>query len=119
MKQYDSYLIYGCHFPKKAVEIITTNSSLRYFNNKIRLSYNCEIVEANVPISDTKTMKQYFLKICLDQSEQSILKLDQIKDLDISKFKELLELFEIDDIEPYFIGVPILRELPNYINFQQ
>ncbi len=36
MKQYDSYLILGCHFPKSGIELIISNSSLKYFNNKIK-----------------------------------------------------------------------------------
>jgi len=115
MKQYDSYLIYGCHFPSLGVEIILANSSLKFFNNKIKDLYNCEIIQLNIPINDEKCIKQYFLKINVEQSEQGIIKLENIKDIDITKFKEVMEMFEIDAIEPYMIAVPICRDLPNYI----
>ncbi len=114
MKQYDSYLILGCHFPISGIELINGNSSLKYFNNKIKNLYECEIIEVNVPISDVNMIKQYYVKICLEQSEDSILKLESLVNKDYDKFKELLGIFEIDNRDPYLIAVPIVRELPNY-----
>ena len=115
MKQYDSYLIFGCHFPRKAIEIIESNSSIRFFNKKIKELYNCEIIEAIVPINEKYNIKNYFLKIIVEQSDDSILKVEKIKDIDSSKFLELLDVFELDRIEPYLISVPFIRDLPNYI----
>ncbi len=114
MKQYDSYLIYGCHFPKTVVDIITVNSSLKYFNTKIHSTYGCEIIEVDVPVNDKIILKQYLLKIIFEQSEQSILKIEDIKNVDLNKYREILELFEIGYIDPYFISIPIVRELPSY-----
>jgi len=114
MKQYDSYIIFGCHFPKSGIDLITGNSSLKYFNNKIRNLYGCEIIELNVPVSEENIIKQYFIKIIIEQSEQGILKLDGIVNFNNEKFKELLGIFEIESREPYLIAVPIVRELPNY-----
>jgi len=114
MKQYDSYLILGCHFPKSGIELIISNSSLKYFNNKIKNLYGCEIIEVNVPISDVNMIKQYYVKICMEQSDESILKLESLVNKDYVKFKELLGIFEIESREPYLIAVPIVRELPSY-----
>jgi len=114
MKQYDSYLIYGIHFPKKGVDLVNANSSLKFFNSKIRTTYNCEIFEATVPIKDDVSIKQYFLKLCIEQSDQTLLKIDKIKDVNLDKYKDLLEIFEMDYIEPYLIAIPIIRDLPSY-----
>jgi len=114
MKQYDSYLIFGCHFSKKSVELITANSTLKYFNNKIKNVYNCEIIEATIPVTDNQSFKQYYLKIMIEQSDPSILKVDKLKEIDIEKYKQILDIFEMEFIDPYLISVPIIRELPNY-----
>lgn len=114
MKQYDSYLILGCHFPKSGIDLITGNSSLKYFNNKIKNLYGCEIIEANVPVSEKNIIKQYYVKISTEQSDESILKLESLKNKEYDKFKELLGIFEIESREPYLIAVPIVRELPSY-----
>lgn len=114
MKQYDSYLILGCHFPRSGIELILGNSSLNFFNNKIRNLYNCEIIEVNVPISDVNMMKQYYVKICMEQSEQAIMNINNLAHLNYDKFNELLGIFEIERRDPYLIAIPIVRELPNY-----
>lgn len=114
MKQYDSYMIFGCHFPKSAISLITANSSLKYFNEKIRQTYGCEIVELFVPINEKDSIKQYFVRIIVEQSDPSIIKYNLIKDIDLTKYKDLLGIFELDNKEPYIIAVPIVRELPNY-----
>ena len=114
MKQYDSYLIFGCHFPRNGVNLILLKSSLEDFNRKIRLLYNCEIIEMNIPISDDNIIKQYYLRICIEQSDNSIIKIDKLSEVDIKKFGRVLNIFEMD-IEPYLIGIPIVRELPDVI----
>lgn len=112
MKQYDSHLILGCHFPKQAIDIIKMHSSIHFFNTKIRALYNCEIIEVLVPITENVILTQYYLKICLDQSENSILRLNQL-DGDTTPFKEVLKTFELDEREPYLIAIPIVRLLNN------
>lgn len=112
MKQYDSYLILGCHFPSKCIDIINSNSSLPFFNNKLKHQFNCEIIEILTPIHDQKEQTQFFLKISLEQSDKSILKLDSIKDLQFDKFYEVMEIFELEKLQPYLISIPICRLLP-------
>lgn len=114
MKQYDSYMIYGCHFPNNIFEIITKNTSLGFFNSKISAQYNCKIHEFEVPISESTTQKKYFLAIILDQSDHSILKLSSIGEQNYPGFYKMLETFDIQKIDPYLISVPIVRNLlPN------
>ena len=111
MKQYDSYMIYGCHFPNNIFEIITKNTSLSFFNSKISAQYNCKIHEFEVPISESTTQKKYFLAIILEQSDHSILKLSSIGEQNYPGFYKMLEIFDIHKIEPYLISVPIVRNL--------
>jgi len=111
MKQYDSYLIYGCHFPSRCVQMITQHSSLKYFNNKISTQHNCQILELSIPHVDDIINKRYFLRILVEQSDDSIMKMEKLKDIDIKGYVSLLEMFELDRLEPYLISVPILREL--------
>ena len=111
MKQYDSYLIYGCHFPSKCVNIIKEHSTLKYFNQKLQTQYNCYIFEANIPHMDDTILTRYFLQILLEQSDASIIKLDKLDKLEKGGYEEVLKLFELDVIEPYLISVPIVREL--------
>jgi hypothetical protein len=111
MKQYDSYMIYGCHFPNNIFEIITKNTSLSFFNSKISAQYNCKIHEFEVPISESTMQKKYFLAIILDQSDHSILKLSSIEEQNYPGFYKMLEIFDIQKIEPYLISVPIVRNL--------
>ena len=114
MKQYDSYMIYGCHFPNNLFEIITKNTSLSFFNSKISSLYQCKIHEFEVPISESRTQTKYFLAIILEQSDNSILKLCSINSVDKTGFYKMLETFDIHKINPYLISVPIIRNLlPN------
>ena len=115
MKQYDSYLILGCHFPRRAIEIIENSSSLKFFNKKIRDLYNCEILDVMVPINDTQTIRQYYLRIIIEQSDESIIKLENIGTIDKIKFNDVLDIFELDKMEPYLIAIHFIRELPNYL----
>jgi hypothetical protein len=112
MKQYDSYIIYGCHFPNSIFEIITKNTSLTFFNSKIGPQFHCKIHEFEVPISESSTQTKYFLAIILEQSDNSILQLSNIGDsCDKTGFYKMLETFDINKIEPYLISVPIIRNL--------
>jgi len=111
MKQYDSYLIYGCHFPGQFVSIITQNSSLKYFNNKLKNQYNCVILELNVPVHDNKVIKQYFLKIEVEQSDMGIIKMSNLQGASVLNFQKVLEIFEMNKIDPYLISIPIIRDL--------
>jgi len=110
MKQYDSYIIYGCHFPNNIFELITKNTSISFFNSKIATQFNCKIHEFEVPISESMTQKKYFLAINLEQSDNSILQLSNIEKFSDKKcFYKMLETFDMNKIEPYFISVPIVR----------
>ena len=111
MKQYDSYIIYGCHFPEPMYKMITKNTSLTFFNSKIGPQFQCKIHELDIPISQTHDQKKYFLAIILEQSDTSILQLDNIKNADKTGFYKMLETFDIDKKEPYLISVPIVRLL--------
>lgn len=116
MKQFDSYLLFGCHFPKKFVDIILKNSSLKFFNSKISKTYNCEIIKLNVLFSDNFHQENFFLKILpSNDSPSNIIKHEDIKDLlnedKINKFKSLLESLDQPVIEPYLTSIPIYREL--------
>ena len=111
MKQYDSYIIYGCHFPENIYKMITKNTSLTFFNLKIGSQFQCKIYEFDIPISEKHDQKKYFLAIILEQSDVSILKYDNIKNVDKTGFYKMLETFDIDKKEPYFISVPIVRQL--------
>jgi len=113
MKQYDSYIILGCHFPVGCIKLIMENSTLKYFNSKIKISHNCEILEVETPLTDDKTYKTYYLKINIEQSEQSIIKLDKL-DYDKNKYRALLEIFDMEYMGPYLISIPVVRDLPNY-----
>jgi len=101
--KYSAVLIHGCHFPESAVKIIETNSSLSYFNKKLKSHYNCEILEIPVLVSDEEVNVKYFLSICSNQDDKSILN----KLGNFHKFGEALELFDLENITPYFIAVPI------------
>jgi len=109
MKQYDSYIIYGCHFPNNIFELITKNTSISFFNSKIATQFNCKIHEFEVPISESTTQKKYFLAIILEQSDHSILQLSNIGEYNYPGFYKMLETFDMNKIEPYFISVPIVR----------
>ena len=111
MKQYDSYIIYGCHFNQYLYEIITKNTNLSFFNSKIASQFHCKIHEFEVPISESSTQKKYFLAIILEQSDNSILQLSNIGEHDKTGFYKMLETFDINKIEPYLISVPIVRNL--------
>jgi hypothetical protein len=111
MKQFDSYIIYGCHFPENIYKMIMKNTSLTFFNSKIGLQFQCKIHEFDIPISDEKEHKKYFLAIIMEQSDVSILQYDNIKNVDKTGFYKMLETFDIDKKEPYFISVPIVRLL--------
>ena len=111
MKQYDSYIIYGCHFPNSIFEIITKNTSISFFNSKIGPQFHCKIHEFEVPISESKTQMKYFLAIILEQSDNSILKLSNIGEHNYPGFYKMLETFDINKIEPYLISVQIVRNL--------
>ena len=111
MKQIDSYLIYGCHFPKKCINLITEHSSLKYFNNKLIQQYNCEILELHIPQYDNEKINRYFLRILVEQSDDAIIKLENLGKIGKSGFEDVLRLFEMDVMEPYLISVPIVREL--------
>jgi hypothetical protein len=39
------------------------------------------------------------------------MKLENIVDIDKKGYNELVNMFELDKIEPYLISVPIVREL--------
>jgi hypothetical protein len=111
MKQYDSYIIYGCHFPNSIFELITKNTSLTFFNSKISAQFHCKIHEFEVPISESSTQKKYFLAIILEQSDHSILQLSNIGGSNYPGFYKMLETFDINKIEPYLISVPIVRNI--------
>jgi hypothetical protein len=111
MKQYDSYIFYGCHFPEVIYKMITKNTSLSFFNLKIGTQFQCKIYELDVPISENNEKKKYFLTILLEQSDQSILLFDNFNNIDKSGFYKMLETFDIEKKEPYLISVPIVRYL--------
>jgi len=111
MKQFDSYIIYGCHFPELIYKMITKNTSLAFFNSKIGFQFQCKIYEFDIPISQNQDQKKYFLAIILEQSDTSIIQYDNIKNVDKTGFYKMLETFDIDKKEPYLISVPIIRRL--------
>lgn len=111
MKQYDSYILYGCHFPEVIYKMITKNTTLSFFNSKISTQFNCKIYEFDVPISQNFEQKKYFLAILIDQSDQSIIQLINLINIDKDGFYKLLETFNIEKREPYLISVPIIRNL--------
>jgi hypothetical protein len=51
------------------------------------------------------------LGIIQDQSDQSILQFDNLKNIDKNGFYKILTTFDIENREPYLISVPIVREL--------
>jgi hypothetical protein len=110
MKQYDSYIIYGCHFPEIIYKMITKNTSLTFFNSKVGSQFNCKIHEFYIPISENRIQKKYFLEIILDKSDSSILKLESLISIDKTGFYKMLEIFDIDKEEPYLISIPIVRQ---------
>lgn len=111
MKQYDSCIIYGCHFPESIYKMITKNTSLNFFNSKIESQFKCKIYEYDIPISENINQKKYFLAIILEQSDQSILQFDNLKNIDKTGFYKILATFDIEKREPYLISVPIFRNL--------
>jgi hypothetical protein len=111
MKQYDSCIIYGCHFPESIYKMITKNTSLNFFNSKIEPQFKCKIFEFDVPISENISKNKYFLAIMIEQSDQSILQFDNFKNLDKNGFYKILATFDIGKREPYLISVPIIRNL--------
>lgn len=111
MKQYDSCIIYGCHFPESIYKMITKNTSLTFFNSKIEPQFKCKIYEYDVPISENISQKKYFLAIILEQSDQTILQFDILKYVDKNGFYKILATFDIEKREPYIISVPIIRNL--------
>ena len=116
MKQIDSYLLFGCHLPKKLIELITKNTSLHYFNSKIEKMYQCKILSFLVPFHENFYQENYFLKIIPDySSSSSILTYENIQDIlseeKIKNFELLLETLEQPKIKPYFTSIPIIREL--------
>jgi hypothetical protein len=64
-----------------------------------------------VPISENQTQIKYFLAIILEQSDHSILQLSNIGEYNYSGFYKMLETFDMNKIDPYFISVPIVRNL--------
>ena len=111
MKHFDSYIIYGCHFPEQLYKIITKNTNINFFNSKISSQYFCKIYEFDIPISENTNKKKYFLGIIIDQSDMSILQFENIKNINKNGFYNMLEIFNINKIEPYLISVPIFRDL--------
>jgi hypothetical protein len=111
MKQYDSCIIYGCHFPELIYKMITKNTSLSFFNSKIEPQFKCKIYEFDIPISENIVQKKYFLGIIIEQSDASIIHFDNLKNIDITGFYKILETFDMPKREPYFISVPIIRNL--------
>lgn len=111
MKQFDSYIIYGCHFSENNYKIIEKNTSIDEFNLKICSQYKCKIYEFNVPILENINQKKYFLGINFEQSDTSILKIENLENIDKKGFYKILELFNIDKKEPYLISIPIVRFL--------
>ena len=96
----DSYLIYGCHFSEKLVDIINKTSSLPFFNRRIEELYGCSILELDVPNNG----KQYFVQICLEQSDLSLLMPEKLDKVDTDKFYKVLEMFDMEKIKPYLIS---------------
>jgi hypothetical protein len=111
MKQYDSFIIYGCHFPELIYKMITKNTSLSFFNSKIEPQFQCKIYEFDVPITQNINQNKYFLGIIIEQSDPSIIQFDNLKNIDKTGFYKILETFDIDNREPYLISVPIIRNL--------
>lgn len=111
MKQFDSYIIYGCHFSENNYKMIIKSTNLNNFNSIIFSQYKCKIYEFNVPISDRIEKKKYFLGINLEQSDTSILKIENLENINKDGFYKLLETFNIDKKDPYLISVPIIRHL--------
>jgi len=111
MKQFDSYIIYGCHFPEYLYKIVTKNTNINFFNSKISTQYSCKIYDFDIPISENTSKKKYFLGIIIDQSDMSILQFENIQNINKAGFYNMLEVFNIHKREPYFISVPILRDL--------
>jgi hypothetical protein len=111
MKQFDSYIIYGCHFSEIYYKMIIQNMNLNIFNSKICSQYKCKIYEFNVPILENKEQKKYFLGINFEQSDTSILNLDNLENIDKNGYYKILELFNIEKKDPYLISIPIIRYL--------
>ena len=111
MKQYDSCIIYGCHFPELIYKMIIKNTSLSFFNSKIEAQFKCKIYEYDVPILENISQKKYFLAIIQEQSDQSILQFDNLKNIDKNGFYKILTTFDIENREPYLISVPIVRDI--------
>ena len=111
MKQFDSYIIYGCHFSEHLYNIIIKNTNLNFFNSKISSQYCCKIHEFDIPISENASKKKYFLGIIIDQSDMSILELSNLHNINKAGFYNMLEVFNINKREPYLISVPIFRNL--------
>jgi hypothetical protein len=109
MKQYDSYILYGCHFPEIIFKMITKNTSLTYFNSKISAQYQCKIYEFDVPISENYEQTKYFLAILIEQSDESIINPNNLINIDITGFYKMLDTFEMEKREPYLISIPIVR----------
>ena len=97
----DSYLIYGCHFGQHLVEIVNRTSNLQFFNRKIEELYNVSILELG---------GQYYLQLCLEQSDPQMMDVEKIKDVDVEKFYKVLEMFEMEKKPPYLISVAFQRE---------
>ena len=114
MKQFDSYLLFGTHLSERIVNLILRNTSLNYFNIKLK-QYNCEIVKLNVIMTDNFQQTNYFLRILYDLSSNNLIRYEDLKDLGdeerIGNFKKLLNDLSQPVIDPYLISVPIVREL--------
>ena len=111
MKQFDSYIIYGCHFSENNYKIILKSTNLNTFNSKLCSEYKCKIYEFNVPISENIEKKKYFLGINLEQSDTSTFKIENLENIDKKGFYKILETFNIDKKDPYLISIPIVRNL--------
>lgn len=116
MKQFDSYLLFGCHLSNQLIEIILKNTTLNFFNSKISLLYDCEIIKLNVIMTDTYNQENYFLKIRYDnEGPTNLLRSDDFNELlnetKIQKFEKLLETLDQQVVKPYLISIPIVREL--------
>jgi len=114
MKHYDSYLLFGTHLSERIVGLILKNSSLNFFNSKIK-TYGCEIVKLNVIMTDELQQSNYFLRISGDLSSNNLIRNEDLRELlnqeKIDNFKKLLDDLSQPVIEPYLMSVPIVREL--------
>ena len=121
MKEFDSYIIYGCHFPTKFGLLV--ENKIEKLNNNLRANYGIEILKLNVPTKEIEkklfVKNQYFVSIILNIGERNFLRNNiffennKLKQKIIDKvvlFKKFMKKFELE-VDPIFLSIPIVREL--------